>query len=127
MFGGRIQLDADFYIKNTDNLILQSELPWYMGTRGDAAVGAPIVNVGSLQNKGWGFSIDTRNIDKNGFVWKSNLNISGFKTKITALTTGSTHLTREGPDWFLSNFAQRTEVGYSPWLFYGYKEEGIFQ
>ncbi|HEY8511682.1 MAG TPA: SusC/RagA family TonB-linked outer membrane protein, partial [Cyclobacteriaceae bacterium] len=127
LFNGRIQVDADYYIKNTDNLILQSELPWYMGTRGDAAVGAPMVNVGSLENKGWGFSIQTTNIDKNGFKWESNFNISGFKTKITNLTTGSTHLTREGPDWFLANFAQRTQVGYAPWLFYGYIEEGLFQ
>jgi TonB-linked SusC/RagA family outer membrane protein len=127
LFNGRVQLDADYYIKNTDNLILQSELPWYMGTRGDASVGAPIVNVGSLENKGWGISINTVNINKGGFKWESNFNISGFETKITDLTTGSSHLTREGPDWFLANFAQRTQVGYAPWLFFGYIEEGIFQ
>lgn len=127
LFNGRIQLDADYYIKNTNNLILQSELPWYMGTRGDASVGAPVVNVGSLENKGWSFSVQTTNINKNGFKWESNFNISGFETEITSLTTGSSHLTREGPDWFLSNFAQRTQVGYAPWLFFGYLEEGLFQ
>jgi TonB-linked SusC/RagA family outer membrane protein len=127
LFGGRIQLDADYYIKNTDNLSLQSELPWYLGTRGDAAVSAPTVNVGSLENKGWSFTINTRNISKNGFQWESSFNLSSFKTKITALTTGTSHITREGPDWFLANFAQRSQVGYAPWLFFGYKEEGIFQ
>jgi len=127
LFNSRIQLDADYYIKKTENLILQSELPWFMGTRGDAAVGAPVVNIGSLENRGWGFTINTVNINQNGFKWESNLNMSGFKTKITSLTTGSSHLTREGPDWFLANFAQRTQIGYAPWLFYGYKEEGIFQ
>jgi TonB-dependent starch-binding outer membrane protein SusC len=123
----RIQFDVDYYIKNTDNLILQSELPWYLGTRGDASVVAPIVNIGSLQNKGWSVSINTININKNGFKWETNFNISGFKTKITALTTGTSHITREGPDWFLANFAQRTQVGYAPWLFLGYVEEGLFQ
>lgn len=123
----RIQLDADYYIKNTDNLILQSELPWYMGTRGDAAVAAPVVNVGSLENIGWGVSISTINIDGGGFKWTSNINVSSFKTKITSLTTGSNHITREGPDWFLANFAQRSQVGNAPWLFFGYIEEGIFQ
>ena len=127
LFNGRIQLDADYYIKNTDNLILQSELPWYMGTRGDASVGAPTVNVGSLENKGWGLSIHTTNINKSDFKWESDFNISGFETEITSLTTGSSHLTREGPDWFLTNFAQRTQVGYAPWLFFGYLEEGLFQ
>lgn len=127
LLNSRIQLDADYYIKNTDNLILQSELPWYMGTRGNAAVGAPFVNVGSLENKGWGFSIQTTNINRNGFKWETNLNVSSFKTKITELTTGSVHITREGPDWFLTNFAQRSQIGYAPWLFFGYKEAGIFQ
>lgn len=124
---GRIQLDGDFYIKNTDNLILQSELPWYMGARGDAAIGAPLVNIGSLENKGWGFSISSTNINKNGFKWETNFNISGFKTKITSLSIGANHITREAPDWYLANFAQRTQIGYAPWLFFGYKEEGIFQ
>ncbi len=127
LFNNRITLDADYYIKNTDNLILQSELPWYMGTRGDAAVTAPTVNVGSLENKGWGISINTVNLNSNGLTWTSNLNVSGFRTKITALTTGSSHITREAPDWFLPNFAQRSLVGEAPWLFYGYFEDGIFQ
>src|SRR5690606_34139559 len=82
---------------------------------------------GSLENKGWGFSIHTINLDRDGFKWESDLNISGFETKITKLTTGTSHLTREGPDWFLANFAQRTQLGYAPWLFFGYIEEGLFQ
>src|SRR5690606_5340792 len=127
LFNGRIQLDADYYMKEVDNLILQSELPWYMGTRGDASVGAPVVNVGTMENEGWTVALHTVNIDKNGFKWESDFNISGFKTKVTNLTTGSSHLTREGPDWFLANFAQRTQVGYAPWLFFGYIEEGLFQ
>lgn len=127
IINNRIQLDADYYIKNTDNLSLQSELPWYMGARGDAAISAPTVNIGTLENKGWGFTLKTRNIDKGDFKWESNLNISKFDTQITSLTTGSNHITKEGPDWFLANFAERTQVGHSPWLFFGYVEEGIFQ
>lgn len=126
LFDNRIQLDGDYYVKNTDNLILQSELPWYMGTDGNASVGAPIVNVGSLENKGWSFSINTVNINSGGFRWESNFNLSSFKTKITGLTTGSNHITREGEPWFLSNLAQRSVVGRAPWLFFGYIEDGIF-
>ncbi len=127
LFDNRIQLDADYYIKETDNLILEAQPPEYMGTRGDAAIAPPFINVGSLQNKGWGISLNTVNVNSNGFKWESNLNVSSFKTKITALTTGSNHITREGPDWFLANFAQRSQVGYEPNMFFGYIEEGIFQ
>lgn len=127
LFNNRIQLDADYYIKNTNNLSLQAELPWYLGADGNGSITAPTVNVGSLENKGWGFTLSTKNINKGGFVWESSLNLSGFKTKITALATGTSHITREGEDWFLSNLAQRSQVGHSPWLFFGYKEEGLFQ
>mgnify|MGYP000082528409 CR=1 FL=1 len=127
MLDNRIQIDADIYLKKTDNLILTAELPWYMGTRGDAAPSAPLINVGSLENKGMGISLKTVNINSNNFKWESNFNISAFRTKITGLTTGSSHITREAPDWFLNNFAQRSEVGSPPWMFYGYIEEGIFQ
>jgi TonB-linked SusC/RagA family outer membrane protein len=127
LFNNRIQLDADYYVKKTDNLILQAELPWFMGTRGDASVSAPILNVGTLENKGWGVSVNTINVNSNGFKWESNFNISAFKAEVTKLTTGSNHFTREAPDWFLTNFAQRSQVGAAPWQFFGYIEEGIFQ
>ena len=51
LFDNRIQIEADYFIKNTDNLILQSSLPWYMGTNGNTSIAPPFVNVGSLQNK----------------------------------------------------------------------------
>lgn len=127
LFENRIQLDGDVYVKNTDNLILQSELPWTLGTEGNASIGAPTVNVGSLENRGWSFSINTVNLDKGGFRWESNLNISSFKTKITALTENTTHITRQGEPWFLQNMAQRSVIGRAPWLFFGYIEDGIFQ
>jgi TonB-dependent starch-binding outer membrane protein SusC len=127
LFDNRIQLDADYYIKNTDNLILQSELPWTVGTDGNAAIGAPTVNVGSLENRGWSFSINTINMDRGGFRWTSNLNLSSFETKITGLTENTTHITRQGEPWFLQNMAQRSVEGRAPWLFFGYVEEGIFQ
>jgi TonB-dependent starch-binding outer membrane protein SusC len=123
----RIQVEADYYIKNTDNLILLNKLPTYMGTDGNASISAPTVNIGSLENKGFSVSVKTTNIDNGRMKWESNFNISSFKTKMTELTTGSTHITREGQDWFLNNFAQRTVVGRAPWMFFGYIEEGIFQ
>ncbi|MGL1885775.1 MAG: TonB-dependent receptor [Reichenbachiella sp.] len=126
LFDSRIQIDADYYIKTTDNLILQSELPSYMGTNGSASVSSPTVNIGSMENKGWAFSINTINIDKGDFKWESNFNLSSNDTKITSLSSGATNITIRGEDWFLKNFAQRSVIGESPWQFFGYEEEGIF-
>ncbi len=122
----RIQVEFDYYIKNTDNLIMDSAQPGYMGTNGTGAIGNPTVNIGALQNKGWGLSVNTVNIDQgNGFKWTSNINLSSFKTKMTKFNTETAQLDRVS--WWLENWNQRSVVGEAPWLFVGYIEEGIFQ
>lgn len=121
----RIQLEADYYVKNTDNLLLENPLPWYMGSMGQGAVAAPMVNIGSLENKGWGITLNTTNIITQDFVWTSNLNLSHFKTKIKEFYSESAFIERGS--WWLDNWTQRASVGNAPWMFRGYIEEGLFQ
>ncbi|HWV28838.1 MAG TPA: TonB-dependent receptor [Dyadobacter sp.] len=125
LFQNRIQFEFDYYIKNTDNLLMEKPLPWYMGTNGVGAVGSPTVNIGALQNKGWGFTINTVNVNRSGFKWESNLNISGFKTKIKSFYSDAAFVDRTS--WWLADWTQRSEVGKAPWLFRGYIEKGLFQ
>lgn len=125
LFRNRIQFEFDYYVKNTDNLLIQNPLPDYMGTDGQNSIAAPFVNIGSLENKGWSFAINTVNIDRGDFRWESNLNVSSFKTKIEDFYTKSAHVDRTS-HW-LNNWTQRSVVGAAPWQFYGYVEEGLFQ
>ncbi|MEO6547668.1 MAG: SusC/RagA family TonB-linked outer membrane protein, partial [Ferruginibacter sp.] len=78
----RISIEGDYYVKNSNNLIMDNPLPWYMGTSGTGAVGNPTVNIGSLQTKGWGITLNTLNVRTKDFKWESNLNVSSFDTKI---------------------------------------------
>ncbi|ACU63772.1 SusC/RagA family TonB-linked outer membrane protein [Chitinophaga pinensis] len=122
----RIQLEGDFYIKKTDNLLMPNPLPAYMGTQGEGAINAPIVNIGAMQNKGFGITLNTVNIDnKQGFSWRTNFNISSFKTKITKFYSDAAFLSRSA--WFMNNFTSRSVIGDAPWQFYGYVAEGLFQ
>ncbi len=121
----RIQFEFDYYVKNTDNLLMEKPLPWYMGTNGTGSVGSPTVNIGALQNKGWGFTINTVNINKGGFKWESNLNLSSFKTKIKSFYSDAAFVDRTS--WWMADWTQRSQVGKAPWLFRGYQEEGLFQ
>jgi TonB-dependent starch-binding outer membrane protein SusC len=125
LMNNRIQLEGDYYIKNTDNLILESSLPWYMGTVGNGGVAPPTVNVGSLENKGWSIALNTVNVDNGRFKWSTNFNISSFVTKIKSLTSGASQIDKI--NWWMNNWTQRSVVGQAPWQFYGYVEEGIFE
>ena len=124
VLNNRIQVEFDYFIKKTDNLLLSNPLPWYMGTNGTGAVGSPQVNIGSLQNKGWGITINTTNINNKKFKWETNLNISSFKTKILKFNSDAALIDRTS--WWLNNWTQRSVVGEAPWLFRGYIEEGLF-
>ncbi len=125
MFNSRVQIEVDYYIKNTDNLIMDSPQPGYLGTTGTGAVGNPTLNIGSLENKGWGVTINTVNVDRNGFKWASNVNLSSFKTKITKLNTDAANISRKS--WWLDNWIQQAVVGQAPWQFLGYQEDGLFK
>ena len=121
----RFTLEADYYTKKTDNLILNANLPWYMGTNGVGSVGAPLVNAGALSTKGWAFTINTTNIQNKNFRWESSLNLSHFKTIVDELYQETPFISRTS--WWLNNWTQRSIVGQQPWLFMGYVEEGLFQ
>lgn len=121
----KITIDFDYFHKQTDNLLMENPLPWYMGTNGQGAVGAPTVNLGSLQTNGFGLSINTTNFATKNFKWETNLNLSSFKTKILKFNTDKAFVDRIS-SW-LDNWTQRAAIGNAPWLFRGYIEEGLFQ
>lgn len=129
-WNNRLTLEADYYLKNTNNLIMQASLPQYMGIN-DAvgAVGAPLVNTGSLQTKGWNFTINSVIAQKKDFRWESNLNLSHFKTIVKSLNSESAFIDRVSPWIFGYTFpwVQRASIGNQPWLFRGYIAEGLFQ
>lgn len=125
LFNNRISAEFDYYIKKTTDLILDAPLPWYMGTNGTGAAQPPIVNLGDMQTKGWSFSINTTNIARKNFKWESNFNISAFKTEVTRFNSDSRFVSRTS--WWLDDWTQRSAVGYAPWMFRGYIEEGLFK
>lgn len=104
---------------------MENPLPWYMGSNGQGAVAAPMVNIGSLENKGWGITLNTTNISTKNFKWTSNINVSHFKTKIKKFYSEAASIDRVS--WWMESWTQRSSVGQAPWLFRGYIEEGLFQ
>ncbi|NIG55569.1 TonB-dependent receptor [Chitinophaga sp. Cy-1792] len=126
ILNNRVSLEGDFYIRKTNNLLMQATMPAYQGTNAEGAIGSPWLNVGSLENKGYALTLNTVNMQtKSGFVWKTNFNISHVNTTVTKLNTQFGFFTRTA--WFMNNFTERTAVGQAPWLFYGYVYDGIFK
>ncbi|WP_394992690.1 SusC/RagA family TonB-linked outer membrane protein [Emticicia sp.] len=78
LLNNRINGEIDYYEKNTTGLLLNVNVP---GTTGFAT---QVKNVGSLTNKGFEFVLNTDNL-VGDFKWKTSLNASTNKNKITDL------------------------------------------
>jgi len=127
ILNNRIELIADLYYKKTNNLLLSQPLPAYLGSTGMGSVTPPVVNIGSLENKGLELTLNTINIDKKDFNWRSNFVLSLNRNKILTLTTASSVLDKslqEGSD--VQNLT-RSAVGLPIGQFSGYKVIGRFE
>lgn len=78
-FNNRINLEFDYYVRNTRDLLLTVNVP---GTSGFTS---QFRNVGKLNNKGFEISLNTENINTKTFRWSTNINFSLNRNKITDL------------------------------------------
>jgi len=78
-FGGRLTVEADYFVKNTTDLLLNRALPAYVGG------GVQTKNVGEIQNKGFEIALGAVVFETEGFNWTSNFNLSTVKNKVVSL------------------------------------------
>jgi TonB-linked SusC/RagA family outer membrane protein len=85
LLGNRITVIADWYDRQTSNLLVQRPVP---ATSGYTTVWD---NVGAISNRGWDFNIQTQNVRsdaRDGFEWKTDFNVTLNKNKVTELYDG---------------------------------------
>ena len=123
----RINVVFDAYLRKTSDLITDLPLPAYAGTSGQGGIGAPVVNIGDMENRGLGISVNTTPIQgKTGseLSWKSGFNISFDRNKLLKLNTDRAIIDRF--PWF-SRVISRSIVGQPLFQFYGYQSDGLIQ
>jgi TonB-dependent starch-binding outer membrane protein SusC len=124
-FEGRFHLVVDAYLRKTDNLINDLNLPAFAGTYSNVpgAIGAPIVNLGNMENRGVGFAVNVVPI-QGKFVWKAGFNMSFDRNKLTKLNSDRASIIRK--PWF-TEVLSRADVNQPLWQFYSYQYDGIYQ
>ncbi len=75
----RIDLSLDFYQKTTSDLLLNTPIPYTSGLT------SVMKNIGSVQNRGFELSVNTRNIRGRDFEWESSLVFSRNRNKVLKL------------------------------------------
>ncbi|MEM9722218.1 MAG: SusC/RagA family TonB-linked outer membrane protein, partial [Bacteroidota bacterium] len=107
----RISGSIDYFIKNTEDLLLDRPLPT---TSGFTVV---TENIGEVENRGLEFSINTVNF-QGEFTWTTSFNIALIQNEVIALFNDQP---------IDVGFASRIEEGESIGSFFGWQTDGLFQ
>jgi len=126
----RIDVTFDVYDKTNKNFLFPQPLPYFLlggpNEYGDnpAGISPPVINAGNITNKGFEFSINSRNISSKDFKWSTTLTFSHYKNTIASLN-GVPGYNENVPTAFINLAATRTIVGQPLGEFYGYKVQGV--
>ena len=119
LFNSRIAFTADYYMKNTTDMLLDAPIPMSVGMGWRTSITTE--NIGSMTNKGLEFQVSSKNLT--GLLkWTTDFNISFNRNKITKLAYGVPIL-----GGFIDNRSACAiaEVGKPLGMFYGYVAEGV--
>jgi TonB-linked SusC/RagA family outer membrane protein len=109
----RITIEADYFQKKTEDIIVQLPIPLVMG-----GITAPFENVGEMSNDGFEFIINYNNLklDRDQLGFNVGANLTYIKNEVTKFNDG------DSPDQLYL-----IRQGYSYRTLYGYKVVGIYQ
>lgn len=109
LFYGRIGGSLDVYTSQTKDLLMNMSVPTVSGYRSTYA------NVGETSNRGVDISVNTLNVDRGDFQWKSNINAAWQKDQIEMLAYGKNDMVDN--TWF---------IGESISVIYGVEGDGLW-
>lgn len=119
LFRGRINLTADVYKKITTDLLLNAPIPSQSGFN------SQFQNIGRIDNSGLELQISSFNINKGGFKWKTDFNITFNRNEVKDLG-GAEFIPISTFGGWQANVG-RVIVGEQIGTMYGYQFDGIYQ
>ncbi len=117
LLDGRIAGSLDYFVSNTNDLLLELPIPTTSG------FASSLQNVGDTKNSGFEFAIDTRNV-VGDFNWTTNFNFATLNNEVTNL--GELPRILQGGTRFIQDFTILRE-GDPVNAYFGYVVEGVFQ
>lgn len=115
LWNGKLNVEMEYYIKNTNDILLGYNVPWETG------IGlVPSQNIGKVKNHGIEVSLSHRNAI-NDFTYNIGGNISLNKNKIIDLASSDKIIQKSG-----HNLEYILKEGESIGSFFGYKTDGLY-
>ena len=122
LFNNKVSFTADFYKKNTTDLLQTIIIPPQTG------FSSALVNLGEIENQGFEFLINSDVIDKNNFSWSNSFNITFNRSRVIDLgnrdfVPGARVLPTEPSQPYVNIFVPGNDFG----AFYGLVTQGLYQ
>jgi TonB-linked SusC/RagA family outer membrane protein len=112
-WGNRFRAAVDVFSSVSDNMIIFKPVAAYIG------YDYQIENGGKMSNRGWEFYTFSRLIDRNGFKWDLQVNLSPVKNEILEIDGNKLVYNIEG--------AEKVNIpGSAVYSFYGYIFKGVY-
>ncbi len=129
VFKSRVNLTFDYYIKQTEDLLLEVQLPNTSGITEPS-----VQNIGEMENKGFELTMDAILVETSNVTWDFGFNFTKNTNEITSLGTAAEIGEGADPSYFLprTTFSGSAPVGWvrvgQPiGVFYGYKTDGLYR
>jgi TonB-linked SusC/RagA family outer membrane protein len=122
LFNRKLSFVLDYYIKNTNGILVKLPIPTTSGIRRN---NGPFVNAGSVQNKGFELSANYRNSISKDFSYSLSANIATNQNKVISLNSNQPIIAQltSGTEQSYSITQQGGQISE----FYGYVMEGVFK
>ena len=120
LFNNRFRITADYYRKETTDLLYDVAITAVSGYQ------TMLKNIGSMENKGYELSLESDNLT-GAFFWSTAFNISFNKNQVLELGGESYKEMAESDGHLKTGSVRRLIVGKPVGIFYGYRFDGIFQ
>ena len=118
VLNNRLTIYADYYYKRTKNMLMSLVLP-----AGSAAARNLSYNGGEMENKGFEFTVSSRNLT-GAFKWNTDFNISFNRNKLKSLKFVPIQWAA-GTSEVVAEYVVRNVPGRPLGSFYGYVAEGV--
>lgn len=119
LFKDRIQFTVDYFNNAVNGLILSSPQAASKGLPGDRI----LTNIGAMYNRGLELGISSTIIRSDKFQWKTSVNYTHVKNKVTALADGNSDII--GSTQVAAEANNVTRVGYPIASLYGAVSAGV--
>lgn len=123
LFKDQLTVNFDVFRSVSEDVLLSQPLPGYLGN----LQGDPIVNIGSIENKGVELNLGYRPKLDGEFKWDIAANVSVIRNKVLELGNLGIDLDTGLPKDYIQSGNTRTQVGRSIGEYYVLKTDGIFQ